>query len=241
MSDFPQAGLDAGREALRRFLAGEDDLTAMHTKIALIATETVPGCDIASVTMLRAGKPFTPAFTGKTAKLLDETQYELGDGPCLAAIRHRGLEHASTASGRCWPDFASAAVEQGVLATMSLPLGNDETVVGALNLYSETVAAYSTEARDVACGFADQLGVAVASVTLYAERFELAQQLQQAMESRAVIEQAKGILMAVQRCTPDAAFAILVRASQHQNRKLRAIASEIVERHSPAEPVTAAD
>ena len=109
MADLPQAGLDAGREALRRFLAGDDDLGAMHTKIALIATETVPGCDIASITMLRAGTPTTAAFTAKAALLLDEVQYELGDGPCLAAIRHRGLEHVSTASEDRWPAFASAA------------------------------------------------------------------------------------------------------------------------------------
>lgn len=229
--DFAQAGLDAGREALRRFLAGDDDLVAMHTKIALIATETVPGCDVASVTMLRAGKPTTPAFTGKTAKLLDEVQYKVGDGPCLAAIRHRGLEHVSTASDDRWPPFVAAAVEQGVLATMSVPLGNDETVVGALNLYSETATEYDDAARGAACAFADQLGVAVARATLLAESFELAHQLQQAMESRAVIEQAKGILMAAQRCSPDDAFAILVRASQNQNRKLRAIAAEIVERY----------
>ena len=57
MADFPRAGLDAGREALRRFLAGEDDLGAMHTKMALIATETIPACDIASITMLEAGSP----------------------------------------------------------------------------------------------------------------------------------------------------------------------------------------
>jgi len=231
VSEFPKAGLDAGREALRRFLAGEDDLGAMHTKIALIATETVPGCDLASVTMLRAGKPCTPAFTAKTAKVLDETQYKLGDGPCLAAIRHRGLEHVSTGSDDRWPGFASAAAEQGVLATMSVPLGNDEAVVGALNLYSERAPAFSRAARDAACAFADQIGVAVASVTVYAESFELAQQLRQAMESRAVIEQAKGILMAAQRCSPDVAFDILVRASQNQNRKLRAIAAEIVERY----------
>jgi GAF domain-containing protein len=232
MSEFPQTGLDAGREALRRFLAGDDDLVAMHTKIALIATETVPGCDIASVTMLKAGKPHTPAFTGKTAKLLDETQYKLDDGPCLAAMRHRGLEHVSTASNDRWPGFLSAATEHGVLATMSVPLGNHETVVGALNLYSKTVSVYDTGARSVACAFADQLGVAVARATVYAESFELAQQLQQAMASRAVIEQAKGILMAAQRCSPDEAFAILVRASQNQNRKLRAIAAEIVERYN---------
>ena len=241
MADFPQAGLDAGREALRRFLAGDDDLGAMHTKIALIATETVPGCDIASITMLRAGKPTTVAFTGKAALLLDETQYKVGDGPCLAAIRHRGLEHVSTVSDDRWPAFASAASDHGVLATMSIPLGNDEAVMGALNLYSETEAEYDAAARDVACGFADQLGVAVASVTLHSEGYELAQQLQQAMESRAVIEQAKGILMAVQRCSPDAAFEILVRASQNQNRKLRAIASEIVERYTSSADATTSE
>ena len=136
MSDFPQAGLDAGREALRRFLAGDDDLAAMHTKIALIATETIPGCDLASISMLRAGKAVTPAFTGKTALLLDEVQYKLGDGPCLAAIRHRGLEHVSTRSDDRWPDYVAAASEHGVRAIMSVPLGNHESVVGALNLYS---------------------------------------------------------------------------------------------------------
>ncbi len=232
MTEFPQAGLDAGREALRRFLAGDDDLNAMHTKIALIATETVPACDVASITMLRAGKPTTAAFTGKAALRLDETQYELGDGPCLAAIRHRGLEQMSTTSDDRWPAFVAAASKHGVLATMSVPLGNDEAVIGALNLYSETHAEFDSAARDVACAFADQLGVAVASITLYSEHYELAQQLQQAMESRAVIEQAKGILMATQRCSPDAAFEILVRASQNQNRKLRAIASEIVDRYA---------
>jgi transcriptional regulator with GAF, ATPase, and Fis domain len=226
------AGLDAGREALRRFLAGEDDLTGMHTKIALIATETVPGCDLASISMLRGGKAVTPAFTSKTALLLDEVQYKSGDGPCLAAIRHRGLEHVSTTSDDRWPAFVSAASKHGVRATMSVPLGNHEMVVGALNLYSETERVFDAEARQVACRFADQLGVAVASATRYAESFQLAQQLQQAMESRAVIEQAKGILMAVQRCSADAAFNILVRASQNQNRKLRAIAMEIVERHT---------
>lgn len=146
----------------------------------------------------------------------------------------------STASDDRWPAFVSAASEHGVLATMSIPLGNDEAVMGALNLYSETEASYDEAARAVACGFADQLGVAVASATLYSESYELARQLQQAMESRAVIEQAKGILMGAQRCTPDAAFNILVRASQNQNRKLRAIASEIVDRYTRTGDVASA-
>lgn len=233
MTEFPQGGLDAGREALQRFLAGADDLITMHTKMVLIATEAIPACDIASITILRGdGTPVTPAFSHKTGLLLDEAQYVSGDGPCLAAIRHRGIEHSSTASDTRWPAFTAAAIERGVLATMSVPLGNDDAVVGALNLYSDTTAQYDDASRELACAFADQLGVAAVTVTRYAEGYALSQQLQQAMASRAVIEQAKGILMAAEHCGPDAAFDMLVRASQNQNRKLRAIATEIVERHS---------
>jgi len=235
VTDFPKAGLDAGSEALRRFLAGDDDMSTMHTKIVIIATETIPGCDLASITMVKEGQPTTPAFTGKTALALDKAQYTAGEGPCLAAIAHRGVEHMTTASEERWPAFVAAAGDNGVLATLAVPLGNDEVVLGALNLYSQTTEHYDQAARDLACVFADQLGAAVAAVTRYAESYELARHLQQAMESRATIEQAKGILMAAQRCTPQQAFDILVRASQNGNRKLRAIAMEIVERYGGGE------
>jgi transcriptional regulator with GAF, ATPase, and Fis domain len=231
VTDFPKAGLDAGREALRRFLAGDDDITSMHTKIVMIATETIPGCDLASITMLKEGRPTTPAFTGKTALVLDQAQYTAGEGPCLAAIAHRGLEKVITATDQRWPAFVAASADNGVLATLSVPLGNHDVVLGALNLYSQTAEHYDEAAQDLACVFADQLGVAVAAITRYVESYELAQQLQQAMESRAAIEQAKGILMAAQQCSAQQAFDILVRASQNRNRKLRAIAMEIVERY----------
>ena len=231
MTDFPKAGLDAGGEALRRFLAGDDDMSAMHTKIVLIASETIPGCDLASITVVKEGRPTTPAYTAKAALALDQAQYKAGEGPCLAAIAHRGVEKVNTATDERWPAFVAAAAENGVLATLSVPLGNHEAVLGALNLYSQTAEHYDQAAQDLACAFADQLGVAVAAVTRYVESYELAQQLQQAMESRAAIEQAKGILMAAQRCSPQQAFDILVRASQNRNRKLRAIAMEIVERY----------
>jgi GAF domain-containing protein len=230
MSAIPHGGLEQGREALRRFLVGEDDLKAMLTKIALIATETVPGCDLASITMLRRGEPRTPVYTDKAALTLDEIQYNLGDGPCLAAIRHRGVEHVETTSDCRWPTFAAAAAEAGVVECLSVPLADEQAALGALNLYSKTAGSFDQDARDVACLFADQLGVAAANALAYVEAYELSQQLQQAMESRAVIEQAKGILMAAQGCDADEAFRILVRASQNQNRKLRAIAAEIVAR-----------
>jgi GAF domain-containing protein len=233
MAEIPQRGLDTGREALRRFLVGDDDLGVMLTKITMIATETVAGCDIASITMMPdGGTPRTAVFTDKLALALDEKQYEFDTGPCLSAIRHRGVEHSSTATEDRWPAFSVAAAEVGVLATLSAPLVHGESAVGGLNLYSHSVETYDDDARETASLFADQLGVAAANATIYAEGYELAQQLLQAMESRAVIEQAKGILMAAEHCTPEEAFDMLRRASQGQNRKLRTIATDIVERYS---------
>jgi GAF domain-containing protein len=229
---LPHDGLDAGREALRRFLAGDDDLQVMLTKVALLATETVPGCDFASITRIGRQGPTTPVYTDEAALALDEVQYGDGDGPCLAAIRHHGPEHCTTATDTRWPAFVDAALRHDVSAVLSTPLVDGEASVGSLNMYSRTVERYDDDAQRCASLFADQLGVAAAKVTMYAESYELARQLQEAMESRAEIEQAKGILMAAERCSADDAFAILVRASQHQNRKLRAIATEIVERYS---------
>lgn len=226
------SGVEGGREALRRFLAGEDSLETMLERVALIATETVPGCDLASITMLRRGTPTTPVFTDKAALALDETQYETGDGPCLAAIRHRGTEEVVVGSDDRWPPFTAAAARLGVRAVLSVPLSDPEATLGALNLYSKSAAGYDEEARATAALFGDQVGVAAANASAYVEAYELSKQLQEALESRAVIEQAKGILIAAQRCTAEEAFDILRRASQSQNRKLRAIATEIVERHT---------
>jgi GAF domain-containing protein len=225
-------GLDAGREALRRFLVGDDTLTTMLTKVARIATEIVPGVDFASITMVRDGTPTTPVFTDDVALALDETQYELGDGPCLAAIRHRGVETFAATSDDRWPAFAAAAQDAAVIGVLSAALVNEEVAVGGLNMYSKTTETFDQAARETASLFADQLGVAAAKAAEYAESYQLAEQLQQALEFRAAIEQAKGILMAQSRIGPDEAFGILVRASQHQNRKLRAIAAEIVERYT---------
>jgi GAF domain-containing protein len=240
MPGLPDTGLDAGREALRRFLVGDDDLLAMLRKIALIAVETIPGVDAASITMITAGAPKTPAYSDKIALDLDGIQYDLGDGPCLSAIRHQGVEHVTTATDReRWPAFSAAARERDVRAVLSAPLIERDVAKGALNLYSRS--GYDPAAWETASLFADQLGIAAVNATLYLEGSLMADQLRTAMDSRAVIEQAKGILMRAQECNAGTAFEILTRASQHQNRKLREIAVEIVERYDKAPGPSGAD
>jgi len=224
-------GIDAGREALRRFLAGEDDINTMRTKLCALATDAIAGCDSTSITMLERGEPRTPAASDEISLLLDEVQYRTGDGPCLAAIRHRGAEVTSVGSEQRWPDFIVAARQRGVTAVLSTPLCADEHVLGALNMYSRSVDTFDEAAITDAALFADQLGVAVARATYLHEQHALASHLQRALETRAVIDQAKGILMAQERCSPDEAFDILRRASQRENRKLHAIALELVNKY----------
>lgn len=229
MDPFP--GIDAGREALRRFLAGDDDLETMRASICALATESVPGCDATSITMLHRGEPLTPASSDDLAVVLDGVQYAADDGPCLAAIRHRGVEVVELAEEQRWPAFRSEARAHGVRAVLSTPLVTDDHVLGAINMYSQTVDRFEGRSIQVAALFADQLGLAAARATYLIEQQELARHLQRALESRAVIDQAKGILMAAERCSADAAFDILRRASQRENRKLHAIARDLVEKY----------
>lgn len=232
----PIEGLDAGREALRRFLAGDDDVALMRQKVTRIVIDTIPGCDLASITMDVGGKPVTSTATDEAALGLDRIQYRIGDGPCLTAMRHRGLEATSVGTEQRWPEFVQAAVEAGVTAMVSTALVDHERSLGALNLYSRSSNAFTEEAISLAALFADQLGVAAVRASVLTERADLAFHLQRALESRATIEQAKGILVANERCTPDEAFEILRRASQRENRKLRSVAEDLVRRYAASAP-----
>jgi AmiR/NasT family two-component response regulator len=111
---------------------------------------------------------------------------------------------------------------------MSIPVPLQREVLAALNIYSVDRDAFDDAAVELATTFAAYAGVALANMHLYAAQAQVAEQLQQAMQSRAVIEQAKGILMGQRRCTAQQAFDVLVRLSQDRNRKLRAVAEMLV-------------
>src|SRR5205085_7455340 len=123
---------------------------------------------------------------------------------------------------------AAAAVEAGVGSSLSAPLVVDGRALGGLNVYSARLNAFDATAEDTLRAFADRAAAVAANARDYWAMVETTRQLETALESRAVIEQAKGMLMARQGCSPDEAFDILRRASQRNNRKLRDIASDIV-------------
>jgi GAF domain-containing protein len=214
---------------LGRINLAENDLEGVLSRVAELARRTVPGADEVSVTMVRGSIAETAAYTGHLALTLDEWQYQRGSGPCLeAAAGHATVSVPHLADDPRWPDWAQHAVVTGARSSLSVGLPIEDQVDGALNLYGVKDAAFDDDAVQLAETFAGYAAVALANANLYGVTARLARQLQTAMASRAVIEQAKGIVMGSRRCTADEAFEILTKISQDSNRKLRDVATALV-------------
>jgi GAF domain-containing protein len=202
--------------------------TLDHT--ALLARDVIQAADYAAITTLREGKPETLVATDPMVELLDQVQYDFERGPCLDAYRTGQVFRIDdTDHEDRWPEFARAAAARGVHCTLSLPLMADGEGIGALNLYSREPKAFSPADEAAARRFAQPAAVVVANAYLFWECRRLAENLEAAMTSRAVIEQAKGVLMAQRRIDADAAFDLLRQVSQRENVKLREIARRLVD------------
>jgi GAF domain-containing protein len=215
----------------QRLLSEDTSLVDSLQGVAGAGCTLLGGCSASSITLIEKDRPTTVAATDDTAVALDKAQYAEGDGPCLTSAREEtviSLEDA-TAAPR-WPAFAQAASELGVGSSLSVPLSLPGDTFGGLNLYGTEVGAFDDQDQAIARTFATQASAVVWNALAYWTAHEQATNLTLAMEHRAVIEQAKGIIMAAQHCSADEAFDILRRASQRENRKLRDIASDLVER-----------
>lgn len=124
--------------------------------------------------------------------------------------------------------YRLSALAMGVRSVLSLPLDGGDQAVGALNLYSRSTHAFGEREQVAAQRFADEASRALSLAVRLVQHVELTEQLRAAMTSRAVIDQAMGIIMGQNRCGADEAFAVLRAASQHRNVKLRVVAQEII-------------
>jgi GAF domain-containing protein len=185
---------------------------------------------MAGLTLLVDGKPATGVFTDPEAPEIDAAQYESGHGPCLDAFRHQQVYRIdSTAQDQRWPEFSPDAAAHGIVATLSIPVTARRESLGALNFYSRTGPFDDGHSHEAEL-FAEQAAIVLSNAQVYWDARQLGENMQQAMRSRAVIDQAIGILLADGGRTPDEAFQLLVRVSQRENRKLREIAASIVDR-----------
>jgi GAF domain-containing protein len=218
-------------ERLGRLSLRELSMDSLLQTVADLSKSVMPGNPETSVLLLVKDRPSTVVWTGQLAVALDERQYERGHGPCLHAARTGDLtEIADTRTDRRWPDYQQRAVEAGNLSSLSIPLVIDEEaqVSGALNIYARQPDAFDDNSRAAAVRFGPYAAVAAGNLHAYQSARDLADNLQAALESRAVIDQAKGVLIERYKLTPDQAFQLLVQASMNANRKVRDIADELV-------------
>lgn len=216
---------------LGRIVLSDTTLEVVLLRVAEVALRALPTATDASVTLAAdTSANRTAAFTGDVALRADELQYGSGEGPCVDAIRSE-TPHLSGSldSETRWPQWTPAARAEGVRGVLSLPLAVNGSVIGALNLYSTEDGAFTQDMLRIADGFAEYAAVAVANAQLYVRMATLAEDMESAMRSRAVIEQAKGILMALHGIDDDDAFRRLVEISQRTHRKLRDVAADLVE------------
>lgn len=212
-----------------RALVAQADVQRTLQKIVDLAVETIHGCDHAGVTLLKGREASTAAASDDVPATVDAIQYETGEGPCLDAIRHHEVYRTGDlAAERRWPQFSRRAQrETGIASMLCFRLFVEGDTLGALNMYSKAEDAFDDEARAVGLVFAAHAAVALANA-IHDE------QLEEALQSRDVIGQAKGILMAQQGVDADRAFDMLRRASQRLNLKLRDLAADVA--HSGGRP-----
>ena len=220
-ADLNQLAEDFGE--LARSLEEHDDPDIMLAEIIAAAVAIVPGVDEGSVSVVTGRRNIgSHAPTGDLPAQVDALQEETQQGPCLdSAYEQLTVRVDNMASETRWPEFARRASQAGAASMLSLQLYVEGDNLGALNLYSRTPHAFDDESEQVGLLFASHAAVAFAGVRKEA-------QLAQAVVSRDLIGQAKGILMERYKISPERAFLLLTRVSQDSNRKLHDIATELV-------------
>jgi GAF domain-containing protein len=160
---------------------------------------------------------------------LEDLQVRHGEGPCIDAFTDKQLIGAEDlVTDTRWPEFSRAAVDRGVRAVLASPLPYNQDAVGVVAVLSEDPHPWSPEGELALLAFTDLAALLIASMMQGQQQSELAAQLQGALNSRAVIEQAKGVLMGRHGLPPHEAYQQLRDQARAERRKLVTVCAEVV-------------
>lgn len=216
--------------ALSRLATGPLELTDVLTRVAEYAAAAIPGADGAGLTLLEHGHADTIVASAPFVAEVDDIQYGIREGPCItAAVQGRTVRSGELGSDAQWPRFGPRAALLGVHSVLSLPLLTGEGVLGAMNVYAHRPNAFDDHAAVIGELFAVPAAIAVQNAQVLAQAKRVTQQLQEALTSRTLIDQALGIMMSRTGGTATEAFDRLRRRSQTDNVKLRAVAQRVVD------------
>jgi len=207
-------------------------LETVDTAVRLVtrlAAEAIPGSVGAGVTLVDARGKQTTAATDDLVERADALQYELDAGPCLTAWRDQVVVRIDeVGNDPRWPQWSQAVGSLGVASVLSAPLLAGPDALGAVKVYARRPHAFNTHAEWLLRLFAEQAAILLANTQTLSEARQLTVHLTDALRTRDVIGQAKGILMGRGAADDAAAFAMLAQASQRSNTKLHEVARRLV-------------
>jgi len=229
------ADLQSSLGELAGLVTGSLGLGELLGRVATFAARAIPGADGAGVTLLAPDQTDhrveALAASDPFVAEIDEIQYvTLREGPCItAALERRTVRSGSLGGEKMWPRFGPRVGKMGIHSALSLPLLLPGHLVGAINVYARGKEVFDDHARELGELFASPAAVAVQNAKILDQALQLTTQLQTALSSRPIIDQAIGLLRGRNGGTAEEAFERLRRMSQAENTKLITVAQRIVD------------
>lgn len=229
------ADLQASLGDLAGLVTGTIGLPQLLQHVATFAERAIPGADGAGVTLLRMDRPDNRvealAASHPFVAEIDEIQYStLNEGPCItAALEARTVRSGSLGGEQMWPRFGPRVGRLGIHSALSLPLLLPGHVVGAINVYARGKDVFDDHAAELGELFAAPAAVAVHNAQILTQARVLTAQLQAALSSRPMIDQAIGLMRGRSGGTADEAFARLRAISQSEHTKLVDVAQHVLD------------
>ena len=225
-----QDDLGASLADLARLPAARMGLEQLLNRVAQYAARAIPGADGVGLTLLEEGEVSTVVTTNGFVRDVDALQRSLQQGPCITAVREgTAVLSGSLGDDPRWPEYGERAAELGVHSVLSLPLRTPDGVVGALNVYARPRDAFDEGAAQLAEAFAAPAAVAVQDAQVLEQARRLTARLQAALESRALVERAVGVLMCRSGLSATEASQRLRVLSRHDQHELVVLARNIVD------------
>jgi len=228
-SSFTSASDPSWSDGLLSLLVSTDIFEGLLHELTVATVATLPEGSMCGITVVRDQRAVTIASSDALTLAIDQIQYRTGEGPCLDTLADEQVNHiADTSVEPRWRSFCTEAFAHGVRSCLSLPLIGPDGMVGGYNLYNTKLGAFDGGVQARTSLLAGTAAGAVALGLRLVNQSKLNADLRATLASRSVIDHAIGIVMAQQRCPAIDAFAILSRASQNRNLKVRDLAAEIV-------------
>jgi GAF domain-containing protein len=222
--------------------ASNEVIDAALRLVVKLAEATVEGANGVSVSLERHGKLRTVAASNATVLEMDHHQYELGEGPCVAAAAEGRWFHIESLAGETrWPTFVPEAVQQGIKSILSTPLIPSDRPVGALNIYSDAERAFGVSEQELAQLFATQASGILADAGADVGDDERTALLTDSLRSRETIAVAQGVLMERTGVSQEHAAGVIRREARDAQTTVRQHAEAVVQSTQRGAPPPTSD